>query len=139
MADQLLIPFGNDPEEGRGLGIFGSLTASTDTKRQIGPLFFTAGLVLRGFMDSRPRDAIAVGIASGNFSKHLQRAQRQGMLIGPVAGVMTRETVFEANYRFDFDKSAFFVQPGFQYIFRPGGTGTAKNAAVLALQLGFHF
>ena len=80
-----------------------------------------------------------VGIARGNFSKHLQRAQRQGMLIGPVAGVMTHETVVEANYRFDFDKSAFFVQPGFQYIFRPGGTGTAKNAAVVATQIGFHF
>jgi porin len=52
---------------------------------------------------------------------------------------MTHETVAEANYRFDFDKSAFFVQPGFQYIFRPGGTGTAKNAAVIATQIGFHF
>jgi porin len=139
MADQVLIPFGDDPEEGRGLGIFGSLTGATDTKRQIEPLFFTAGLVVRGFMDSRPRDLIAVGIAGGNFSKHLQHAQEQGMLIGPVAGVMTHETVVEANYRFDFDKSAFFVQPGFQYIFRPGGTGTVKDAAVVATQIGFHF
>ena len=139
MADQVLIPFGNDPEEGRGLGIFGSLTGGTDSKRQIEPLFFTAGLVVRGFMDSRPRDAIAIGVARGNFSEHLQRAQEQGMLIGPVPGVMTHETVVEANYRFDFDKSAFFVQPGFQYIFRPGGTGTAKNAAVIATQIGFHF
>ena len=139
MADQVLIPFGNDPEEGRGLGIFGSLTGGTDSKRQIGPLFFTAGLVVRGFLDSRPRDAIAVGVARGTFSKHLQHAQEQGMLMGPVPGVMTHETVAEANYRFDFDKSAFFVQPGFQYIFRPGGTGTAKNAAVIATQIGFHF
>jgi porin len=139
MADQVLIPFGADPEEGRGLGIFGSLTGGTDTKRQIEPLFFTAGVVVRGFMNSRPRDAIAIGVAGGNFSKDLQRAQQQGMLIGPVPGVMTHETVAEINYRFDFDKSAFFIQPGFQYIFRPGGTGTAKNAAVIATQIGFHF
>jgi hypothetical protein len=54
MADQLLIPFGDDPEEGRGLGVFGTLTGATDTKRQIGDLFFTAGLV-RVASDSRPR------------------------------------------------------------------------------------
>lgn len=30
--------------------------------------FFTAGISARGFLDSRPRDAISVGFASGRFS-----------------------------------------------------------------------
>jgi carbohydrate-selective porin OprB len=31
--------------------------------------------------------------------------------------------VIELTYRFDFRKSAFFIQPDFQYIIHPGGTG----------------
>jgi hypothetical protein len=36
----------------------------------------------------------------------------------------------ELSYRFDLRKSAYFVQPDFQYIASPGGTGHLPNAPV---------
>ena len=45
----------------------------------------------------------------------------------------------ELTYRFDLHKSALFVQPDFQYIVRPGGTGRLKNAPVFGVQLGINF
>ena len=36
-------------------------------------------------------------------------------------------------------KGAYFIQPDFQYIVRPGGTGRLPNAPVLGTQLGINF
>ena len=49
------------------------------------------------------------------------------------------ETVIELTYRFDFRKSAFFIQPNLQYIIQPGGTPDINNALVLGTQLGINF
>jgi len=45
----------------------------------------------------------------------------------------------ELTYRFDVRKSAYFIQPDFQDIIRPGGTGHIKNAPLLGVQLGINF
>jgi porin len=45
----------------------------------------------------------------------------------------------ELTYRFHFRNSAFFIQPDFQYIIRPGGTGRLNNAPVFGAQLGINF
>jgi porin len=88
--------------------------------------------------DSRPRDALSLGVASGYFSKEVRRAQQNGQLPGPPGG-QDYEMVIELTYRFDFRKGALFIQPDLQYIIHPGGTGRLNNALVLGAQLGINF
>jgi len=45
----------------------------------------------------------------------------------------------ELTYRFDLGRSAMFIQPDFQYIIKPGGTGRLRNASVFGAQIGVHF
>jgi carbohydrate-selective porin OprB len=94
---------------------------------------------MRGPWTARPRDGGGIAVASGYFSNDLRRAQREGRLIGPAGGVQDYEAVIELTYRFDYGKSAFFVQPDFQQIYRPGATGLLRNAPVLGVQIGFNF
>jgi porin len=138
LFDQVLAPFGS-PGSNRGFGIFGSVTVAPDSHLQQLPVFFTAGVSARGLSNARPRDAIGFGIASGYFSDSLQRAQQSGQLLGSTPGVQDHETVTELTYRFDLRKSALFIQPDFQYIIRPGGTGRLKNAPVFGAQFGVNF
>jgi carbohydrate-selective porin OprB len=138
LFDQVLVPFGA-PGANRGFGVFGSVVVATDPRIQRMPLFFNAGLSARGLFDARPRDAVSLGVASGYFSEELQRAQRQGRQLGPAGGVPDRETVVELTYRFDFRKGAFFIQPDFQFITRPGDPVHFKNALVLGAQFGINF
>ena len=138
LFDQVLIPFGTRSSN-RGLGVFGSVTVATDSHIQQLPLYFTAGVSARGLFDARPRDAISFGIATGYFSDALQRAQRNGLLVPPKGGVQDHERVVELTYRIDLRKGAYFIQPDFQYIVRPGGTGHLRNAPVLGAQFGINF
>jgi porin len=123
----------------RGLGVFGSVTVATDSHVQQLPLYFTAGVSARGLFDARPRDAISLGIATGYFSDALQRAQRNGLLVPVEGGVQDHERVVELTYRIDLRKGAYFIQPDFQYIIRPGGTARFSNVPVLGAQLGINF
>jgi porin len=138
LFDQVLLPFGMRGSQ-RGLGVFGSVTVATDSHIQQLPLYFTAGISARGLFNSRPRDAISFGIATGYFSDALQRAQRNGLLVPPGGGVQDYERVVELTYRIDLRKGAYFIQPDFQYIVRPGGTARFSNAPVLGAQFGINF
>jgi porin len=138
LFDQVLVPFGIRSSN-RGFGVFGSVTVATDSRIQQLPLYFTAGVSARGLFDARPRDAISFGIANGYFSNELQRAQRNGLLLPPEGGAQDHERVVELSYRFDLRKGAYFIQPDFQYIVRPGGTGRLPNAAVFGAQFGINF
>jgi len=138
LFDQVVVPFGRAGAN-RGLGVFGSVTVAPDSNIQQLPVFYTAGISARGLFSARPKDAVGFGIAGGYFSNELQRAQRDGLLLGPDGGIQDRETVMELTYRFDLHKSAYFIQPDFQYIIRPGGTGHIKNAPVFGVQLGINF
>ena len=137
LFDQVLVPFGVRGSH-RGLGVFGSVTVATDSHIQQLPLYFTAGASARGLFHMRPRDAISVGIATGYFSDVLQRAQRNRLLVPP-QGVQDHERVVELTYRIDLRKGAYFIQPDFQYIVRPGGTARFSNAPVLGAQFGINF
>lgn len=138
LFDQVIVPFGTKGGN-RGLGVFGSVTVATDPHVQQLPLYVTAGLSARGLFDARPRDAISFGVASGRFSNELQRAQENGRLLPPEGGVQDHENVLELTYRMDLRKGAYFIQPDFQYILRPGGTGRLPNAAVVGAQFGINF
>jgi len=138
LFDQVLIPFGSSGSN-RGLGVFGSMTVAPDSHVQQLPLYFTAGVSARGLSDARPRDAISFGVATGYFSDALKRAQQDGHFLSPDGGIQDHETVVEMTYRIDFHRGAFFVQPDFQYIIRPGGTGRLADAPVFGAQLGINF
>jgi porin len=138
LFDQVVVPFGS-PGSNRGFGIFGSVTVAPDSHVQQLPLFATAGVSARGLFDARPRDAVSLGIAAGYFSDELQRAQQNGRLVPPEGGVQDHETVLEVTYRFDLRNGAYFIQPDFQYIVQPGGTGRLPNAPVFGAQLGVIF
>jgi porin len=138
LFDQVLVPFGT-PGSNRGFGAFGSVIVAPNPNVQQLPLYFTAGVSARGLFHARPRDAISFGIATGYFSEDLQRAQQAGLLPGPDGGVQQYERVIELTYRFDFRNSALFIQPDFQYIIQPGGTGRLKNAPVFGAQFGINF
>jgi porin len=138
LFDQVLVPFGS-PGSHRGLGTFGSVTVAPDSHIQQLPLYFTAGISARGVFNARPRDAISFGFATGYFSDALQRAQREGHLLGPDGGIQTHERVAELTYRFGLRNSALIIQPDFQYIVRPGGTSRLPNAIVFGAQFGVNF
>jgi carbohydrate-selective porin OprB len=63
---------------------------------------------------------------------------KSGRLVPPEGGVQDCETVVELTYRFGLRKGAYFIQPDFQYIVRPGGTGRLPNAPVFGTQLGIN-
>lgn len=137
MFDQVIRPFGASGSN-RGLGVFGSLTAASNPGRQQLSTFLTAGVSARGFLDSRPRDAMSIGFASGRFSDALRKAQQDGQIPGPIGG-QRRESLIEATYRFDIKDGAVFIQPDIQYILHPAGTDHIKNATVLGTQFGINF
>lgn len=138
LFDQVLVPIGT-PGSNRGFGAFGSVTVAPESHVQQLPLFVTAGVSVRGMFNARPRDAVSLGVASGHFSNELQRAQRNGRLVPPEGGVQDYETDAEISYRIDLRKGAYFVQPNFQYIVKPGGTGHLSDAPVLGAQFGIFF
>jgi porin len=138
MFDQVLVRFG---EQGghRGFGVAGSFLVSPDQSISQMPYFFTAALVTRGILESRPRDIIGLGVVYGHFSNDLQDSQRQAQQLDPNVGVQSHETVLELTYRLALLKSALYVQPDLQYVFRPGGTGRISDALVLGAQVAVNF
>jgi porin len=138
MFDQVLVRFG-EPDSHRGFGVAGSFLASPDQSISQMPYFFTAALVTRGIFPSRPRDIIGLGVVYGDFSNDLQDSQRRAQQLDPTVGVQSHETVFEFTYRLALLKSALYVQPDLQYVFRPGGTGRISDALVLGAQVAVNF
>jgi porin len=138
MFDQVLVRFG-EPAGHRGFGVAGSFLASPDQSISQMPYFFTAALVTRGIFSSRPRDLIGLGVVYGHFSNDLQNFQRRAQQLDPNVGVQSHETVLELTYRLALLKSALYIQPDLQYVFRPGGTGRISDALVLGAQVAVNF
>ena len=138
MFDQVLVRFGESASH-RGFGVAGSFLASPDQSISQMPYFFTSALVTRGIFPSRPRDIVGLGVVYGHFSNDLQNFQRQAQQLDPNVGVQSHETVLELTYRVALLKSALYVQPDLQYVFRPGGTGRIPDALVLGAQVAVNF
>ena len=138
LNDQVLVSFG-DRTNNSGLGVVCSAMVSPDESISQMPYFFTAGVVARGFLPSRPKDLAGFGVVFGRFSSDLRDAQHREQLFDPTVGAQDYESVLEWTYRFSFRKSAFFFQPDIQYVMNPGGTHKLDNALVLGCQIGFNF
>jgi porin len=137
LVDQVILAFG-DRSRNSGLGLTGSALVSPNQTISQLPYFFTAGVVARGFLSSRPTDLAGFGVDYGEFSDRLRQAEEREQLFTPAIGAQNNETVLELTYRFNFAKDAILFQPDIQYIIKPGGTGNIQNALVLGFQFGFN-
>jgi porin len=138
LFDQLLVRFGESSGV-RGFGITGSFLVSPDQSVSQMPYFFTAALVTRGILPSRPRDVAGLAVVFGRFSNDLQDSQQRAQQLDPNIGVQQQETVVELTYRLAFLRSSLFVQPDLQYIIRPGGTGRISDAFAFGAEIGVDF
>lgn len=138
LDDQVLVAFGNRSRNS-GLGICASALVSPNQSISQLPYFFTAGVVARGFLNSRPTDLAGFGAVFGEFSDQLRFAEEREQLFNPTIGAQNNETVLELTYRFFFRNDSVFFQPDIQYVIKPGGTGNIQNALVLGGQIGVNF
>jgi porin len=123
LADQMIYREpGSDPHQ--GLSPFAVFTMAPSRKINTMPWFMFGGLCYQGLIPKRDQDIASVGFARGWFSDKL-------------AG-QNYEMMVEANYQI-YLTPALYIQPDFQYIFNPGGTGNIKDAMVLGAELGVNF
>ncbi len=98
------------------------------------PFFFYSGLIYKGLIPTRDQDQLGVAFSYGNYSYYKIEAENE-------AGTsvhQTYEAAVEIDYRVQLTKFAY-VQPFWQYIIRPNGTGLVENANILGLHMGVNF
>jgi porin len=98
------------------------------------PFYFQTGLVYKGLIPGRDHDQIGVAFGYGNYSYNKIVAEEEaGKTIH-----QTYEAVIEADYRVQLTKFTY-LQPFWQYIVRPNGTGITQNANIFGLHMGVTF
>ena len=98
------------------------------------PFYFYTGLIYKGLIPTRDQDQLGIAFAYGNYSYYkIEDEEDAGKPIH-----QTYEAVVEADYRIQLTKFAY-VQPFWQYIIRPNGTGLVQNANILGLHMGVNF
>jgi len=98
------------------------------------PFYFQTGAVYKGLIPGRDLDQVGTAIGYGNYSYDKIAAENE-------AGIdvhQTYEAVVEIDYRVQLTEFAY-VQPFWQYVIRPNGTGQTSNANVLGLQMAVNF
>lgn len=108
----------------KGLTVWGETAIAPKSRVNTLPYFLGAGLSYQGLIPSRDNDIASAGVISGIFSHHIPRA--------------TAETVIEINYQITFNPW-LAITPDMQYVIRPSGSSTIKNALVLGTQLAIVF
>jgi carbohydrate-selective porin OprB len=117
----------------QGLYAFGFINYSPEYNNSL-PFYFHAGLVYKGLIPGRDLDQLGVAFALGNYSYDKILAEEDaGKSIH-----QTNEAVVEVDYRVQLSKFVY-VQPFWQYLIRPNGTGMIDNANILGLHMGVTF
>lgn len=117
-AQQMIYREGGS-ESNQGLTPFVSAVFAPFESFNTFPYYATGGLVYQGLIPGRDDDVAALGLYYGQFSGQLSS---------------TYEMVLELTYNFQLT-SWLSIQPDFQYVFRPGGTGVLADAVVLGWQI----
>lgn len=97
------------------------------------PFYFHAGLVYQGPLPGRDRDQAGIAFGLGSYSAVLQDVEADNG-----QPPQTSEGVLEFFYRVQINSWAY-IQPDFQYVIQPNGTGQTPNATILGFQLGAVF
>lgn len=98
------------------------------------PFYFHAGLVYKGPVPGRDLDQAGLAFGLGTYSPD-QPAEETA---DGISVRQTQEAVIEADYRFQVCRNVF-LQPFWQYIIRPDGTGQVQNANIFGLHMGLTF
>lgn len=98
------------------------------------PFYFQTGLIYKGLIPTRDKDQLGAAFAFGNYSFNKIVAENNK----GISTHQTYEAVLEFDYRVQINGWAY-IQPSFQYLIRPNGTGLVQNASVLGFQVGVTF
>jgi porin len=137
LGDQALARWG-DPADKRHLGVFAAFVCAPDTRVNLVPYFFDAGLVAYGFLWSRPRDFLGFGVAYGSYSSDLRRAEATEALTNPAVAVQNWEMTVELNYGCTV-RPGLLVEPSLQYLVNPAGNKAVPNALAIGLNVVCNF
>ncbi len=119
--------------EPQGLSAFNLITFSPAYNQPLS-FYFHSGLVYRGLVPGRDNDQMMAAIGCGNYSvENIRALQAAGNGNQP-----NFTSVIELDYRIQFNTWSH-VQPYAQYIAKPYGTGSVRNAAVLGVMCGLTF
>ncbi len=137
-ADQMIYREGG-PGSDQGLTVFAVATFGPESLNQY-PFFADGGIFYKGPIPGRDDDIAAFGTAYGIFSRDRRRVQAD---VRDITGGSTQdpqeyELVLELTYRAVI-LPYFYIQPDFQYIIHPGGTGNYPNATVVGFRVGVTF
>lgn len=98
------------------------------------PFYFQTGLVYKGLIPGRDFDQLGAVIGYGSYSyDKIQAENADGISVH-----QTYEAVIEIDYRLQLNRWAY-VQPFWQYIIRPNGTGQTGNLNIFGLQMAVNF
>jgi len=98
------------------------------------PFYFHTGLVYKGLIPGRDQDQCGIAFGYGNYSYDKIAAEEDA---GKTVH-QTYEAVVEADYRVQVTKF-IYLQPFWQYIVRPSGTGLVQNANLFGLHMAVTF
>ena len=129
--EQMLFRNPGRPET--GLNAFTTFVLSPDEQKSPMPYFFNGGLIYEGLIPSRPNDKTALGFYSTIFSEDVRSAER-------AAGrpSQTSETDIEVNHQVQINQW-LYCRPNLQYVIKPNGLNTTRNALVLGMEIGLTF
>lgn len=130
-ADQTVYRVG--PSSDKGLVLWSAYAFSPQQNISKLPFQANAGAIYTGLIPGRDNDQTILGVAYGNFSSSYAEAVSANGIGNP-----NYELVYEAGYRINFTKYAYF-QPDLQWIINPGGLGSTPNALVIGAQTGVIF
>ena len=117
----------------KGLILWSAYALSPQQNISKVPFQVNGGAIYTGLLPGRDNDATILGFIYGNFSSSYAGAQ-----LSNGNGSPNYELVYEAGYRINFTKFAYF-QPDLQWIINPGGLGSTPNALVIGAQTGIIF
>ena len=123
LADQVVYREG-PPGSGQGLVLGGALVVAPDQQINTMPFFAAAGVLYRGLLPGRDKDALAAVAYYGAFSRDLPGQKA--------------ETVLELTYSLLLTPW-LTVQPDIQYVIHPSGRSSVSNALVIGAQISITF
>ncbi|MRW91845.1 carbohydrate porin [Duganella sp. FT80W] len=137
LADQMIV---RDGATGRGLALFGQITANPQASAQI-TRWYAAGLVKTGTFAGRDRDTVALGVVRAQVNPRLRAsAAAADPDIGGYAALPAGETVVELSYGWQ-PLRWLGVRADVQYIIDPGAFSyrSTQNALAIGTQLKITF
>ncbi len=123
MFQQMLYRDGG-PGSQKGLTVWGEASFSPTPSKSTMPYFVGGGWSYQGLIPGRENDIASMGAIYGTFSGYIPQT--------------TGEAVIEANYQINLTPW-LSITPDFQYVIKPRGSSSIKNAVVLGAQMSVTF